>query len=443
MLLVKKKVLVVGLGISGRSAVQFLLKQGADVFCFDKDKNLKNHDEIKLFILDGSLKFIESLDDLKAEDFDLIVVSPGISLDETLREEAKKAHVEIIGEMELGARYLKNRAIGITGTNGKTTVTLLIEHVLNASSIKAKAVGNIGLPLTSYLLNDNDPDEILVIELSSYQLETMSAKVFDAGIILNITPDHLDRYLGMDEYAKAKFKLQDCVKDKSFFYVDEVSQDVFKHYFKGENNNCFGFNSSESLLRDIKNVYLKEKFPYTLPYELDAKKSHDILNLIAAFKMVETFNLGLIPFLKAFASFKKPAHRVEFVRETNFVKYYDDSKGTNIDAVMKAVDSLKEPIYLIAGGVDKGSGYAPWKFAFKNKVKGIFVIGQAACKIKAELESEIEVEMCESLEVAVKNASKKASSGDVVLLSPGCSSFDMFKDYKERGNEFKRVVNLL
>jgi len=441
--LLQKKILVLGLGESGRAAAKFLLHKGAFVVGFDKDKSLiESNKEIQNMCLDGLQAFgDEAL--IAVQDFDLVVVSPGFSPTEKLYGQAIAAGIEIIGEMELGCRFLKDfksQAIGITGTNGKTTVTLLVEHVLNEAGIKAKAVGNIGTPITSYLLNDNrDSSEILVIELSSFQIETLFCKVFELAVILNITPDHLDRYEGMNDYAMAKIKLKNCMKDKAPLYVNEACYKEFQGMFGSANVSLFGYQighqKHNNLYTDLKNVYLKETMPYTWPY-------HEIENMMAAYAMVKHFNITAEQFLKSYAGFKKPSHRIEFVREVNGISYYDDSKGTNIDAVMKAVEALKQPIYLIAGGVDKGASYAPWKEIFKHKVKAVLAIGEAAEKIRNDLFPQIEVAVFKTLEMAVRSATDLAENGDAVLLSPGCSSYDMFKDYKERGNEFKRVVNL-
>lgn len=423
-----KKILVLGMGLSGVSAAKFLLSKGAIVYGYDE----------KAFLVEGVLVANEALD---LQEFDLVCVSPGVSPKEKHYAKALELGIEIIGEIELGARFLKNPCIGITGTNGKTTVTLLVEHVLNCSGKKAVAVGNVGKPLTTYLLENPIDSDILVIELSSYQIETLSHKILDTAVILNITPDHLDRYLNLNEYAKSKIKIMHCLK-MSNFIVHETCFDEFKDFFQSSNIQKFGYNLLSDLFTDLENVYFNGKFEYKLPVSMSGNFSYEIENMMAAFALVKNF-VTAEQFLDGYLSFKKPPHRLEFVKQVNLVTYYDDSKGTNIDAVMKAVASLRNPLYLIAGGVDKGASYEPWKQVFNGKVKAVFAIGQAANKIKKELFPDIEVEIVETLELAVKKAASVAVSGDSVLLSPGCSSFDMFKDYKDRGNAFKRCVNLL
>jgi UDP-N-acetylmuramoylalanine--D-glutamate ligase len=434
------KVLVIGLGISGRSAAKFLLSKGAIVFGYDHNLKVFRNEEVAL---------LQGLGMQKADiDFDvseckLVVVSPGVPLNDPMHAKAFKSGIETIGEMELGLRYMKNNCVGITGTNGKTTVTLLTEHVLNYAGINAIAVGNIGKPLTSYLLEHADSGDVLIIELSSYQIETLSAKVFDVAVLLNITADHLDRYSSMEEYAKQKIYLNRCLKEQGSFYVNEKCYHEFQQLFQDVGIKLFGEGSSCLLKTDLESVYLNEKFEYKLPINLQGFCSHEVGNMMAAYAIVKEFKVIPDQFLEGFLTFKKPAHRIEFVREVNLVTYYDDSKGTNIDAVIQAVTSLKNPLYLIAGGVDKGASYEPWKKIFNNKVRKVFAIGEAAKKIQNDLLPEIDVEIVETLELAVKSAAKNAAAGDSILLSPGCSSFDMFKDYKERGNEFKKIVNLL
>jgi UDP-N-acetylmuramoylalanine--D-glutamate ligase len=433
-------VLVIGLGISGKSSAKFLLNQGAIVYAYDKNDSVVNSDEILAIQKLGII--------LVKADFDislcsLVVVSPGVPVTDILYAKAITKGIETIGELELGLRCIKNRCVGITGTNGKTTVTLLTEHVLNYAKINAIAVGNVGKPLTSYLLDGPQSEDVLIIELSSFQIETLSAKVFDVAVLLNITPDHLDRYLSMEDYAKQKVLLSRCLKKKKPFYVNEKCFQNFQRIFEGVDYKLFGTSPAASLKTDLESVYLNENIEYKLPCSLRGFYTHEVENLMAAYAIAKEFGLSPEQFLEAFATFKKPPHRIEFVREVNLIKYYDDSKGTNIDAVIQAVTSIQTPLYLIAGGVDKGSSYEPWKRVFNNKVKGVFAIGQAARKISTDLAPEIDVKIVETLQEAVIKATEMATPGSSILLSPGCSSFDMFKDYKERGNAFKKIVNLL
>ena len=277
------------------------------------------------------LEFLSQMK-IKAKDFDAIVVSPGISFNTSIYQEALHSGIEIIGEVELALRHISKSCIGVTGTNGKTTVTLLLEHVLNKNGVAAKAVGNVGVPLTSMI---NDPAEVFVIELSSYQLETMHSKVLNIALLLNITPDHLERYGNMVEYAKAKAKIFDCIKE---FGNSNISE---KCYLDWEEL----FSEQDLYFYDRDKTILKHIAP---------KSPHDADNILAAYYICRQFGIGAEQFALAEKLFVKPPHRIEFIKTINGIHFIDDSKGTNIDAVIKAVDSVNGPVILIAGGVDKG-----------------------------------------------------------------------------------------
>jgi UDP-N-acetylmuramoylalanine--D-glutamate ligase len=409
---VKKNALVIGLGISGKAAVEYLLFLGYEVSGVDRKKQDLEGLEVAVF-QEGELTSLK--------DYSLIILSPGIPSSHPLVQLAKKEGIEVIGEIQLALQSMKQKAIGITGTNGKTTVTYLIEHVLRSSGKKAKALGNVGDALSKYMIKA-DLDEIAVIELSSYQLEMIDAKVFDVGLILNITSDHLDRYSSMKEYAQAKIRLEHALKPSGILYV---SKEVVDEY-----GSLFTFAPTQFGLDDDS-------------IDLNFLKGYEQMNAQAAWLACSKFGVSEKQFLDAFKTFKKPPHRMEFVKEVSGVRYYDDSKGTNVDAVIKAVSSVQGPIILIAGGVDKGASYLPWKEAFEGKVSHMFLIGEAASKIQKELGLFFNVKIVDSLEYAVKAASEVAAPGAYVLLSPGCSSFDMFRDYKQRGKEFQRYVGFL
>lgn len=408
------KTLVIGLGKSGLAAYELLLREGDEVVGVDDNAAL-----IEKLALEG--KKVELNPDLQR--FDRVILSPGIPPTNRFYQQAQSLGIEIIGEAELALSRLNQPCAAITGTNGKTTVTLLCEHILKASGRKARALGNVGTPLTSYLL-EADRQDIIIVELSSFQLETMKTAVFDVGIILNITPDHLDRYTSMEEYALAKCRLQDLIKPAGGFWVHESVQRDFTPLLK-PNYQTYGL---ESMIETI------------LPNRYRDLGRHEKENVLAAWMICKTFGVDEATFLAAVETFKKPAHRIEFVATLNGVDYFDDSKGTNIDATIKAVEAMTGKIVLIAGGVDKGSSYAPWRKVFAGKVKKVLAIGQAAAKIARELEPEIEVEIVPTLQEAVQRAREKAEAGEAVLLSPGCSSYDMFRDYAHRGDEFKKFV---
>lgn len=434
-----KKVLVLGMGLSGRSASEFLLAHHASVHGVDRDSNhLENHPEIQSLKLAGLTVCVEK-DFLNMSHYDLLVLSPGVPLTHPLVQSAEQAHVPIMGEIELGCQIAKNSMLGITGTNGKTTVTLLVTHVLSQCGVPAKALGNLGDPFTRELLH-TDPDCTIVLELSSYQIETLYHSCLEAGLILNITPDHLDRYQTMEPYAKAKCEMVRALKPGAPLYMEETAWKQYGYLLKNQQPRLYGYAKTCFIYTDLISVFRDGKQSFELPTSLKNKKSHDLENLLAAYTLCADRGVTGEAFLEAWKSFKKPPHRIEFVIESEGVRYYDDSKGTNIDAVIRAVQTIDGPIILIAGGVDKGSSYVPWLEVFRNKVKLICAIGQAAGKLHEQLAAQHPVMIFQSLDDAVDQAVRFAQKGDNVLLSPGCSSFDMFKDYAHRGNEFQRRV---
>lgn len=437
-----RNVLVIGLGLSGRAAAAFLLRRGARVHGVDRDKELlASHEEIQMLCSKGFQTSHEN-EDLDVKAFDLVVVSPGVPQSNPCYAAALAAGIELIGEMELACRHITQRCVGITGSNGKTTTTMLVAHAMNHSGKKARALGNIGKPLTAALDEDNDAD-ILVIELSSWQLETLSAKVFDAGAILNITPNHLDRHKTMQAYAKAKINLKNCLKPNAPLYMGKECHEEFNQLLEGLPAQSFGFDAACSIRSDGCRVYCKEESAFELPAEFRGKATHDVENMMAAYALCQIAEVSGEEFLASLATFCKPPHRIEFVKKIEGVAYYDDSKGTSIAAVEKAVTALEGPIHLIAGGVHKGANYTPWRKTFMGRVSHVYAIGQAANQIKSDLGDLLPVEMHSSLEAALERAAERAQPGENVLLSPGCSSYDMFKDYNHRGDEFKRLVGNL
>jgi UDP-N-acetylmuramoylalanine--D-glutamate ligase len=297
-----------------------------------------------------------------------------------------------------------------------------VAHVLNSVGKKAKAVGNIGAALSEYLLQPNEA-EILVVELSSYQLETMQAKKLQAAVVLNLTPDHLERYLSMKEYGAAKARIQDCLAPGGKLFVSkQVPADLFHVPFQ---------------------IFDKE-----IPPEISNLKSirlgvPEAQNVQAAFALCAEFGVKREEFDRALQTFRKPAHRIEWIGEKNGVHFYNDSKATNIDSVMHAMALFDSSVILILGGVDKGASYRPWIESFRGKVKKMVAYGEAASKMESELSSYFPFTRVKTMEEAVQVAKREAKAEEVVLLSPGCSSYDQFRSYAHRGDEFKRLVKEL
>lgn len=425
-----KNALIIGFGLSGKSAARFLLSRGINVTAIDaKHQSLIHNPDVQELIGKGVRLIGEDPPFLT---YDYVVCSPGIPKSHPVLKELNSQ--KIISEAELAFSYIKQPILGISGTNGKTTVTLLVAHICNYAGKKARALGNVGIALTS-AIDTLAPDEIVVAELSSYQLEGLKEPILEASVLLNITPDHLDRYGTMEAYAEAKLQLHKITKDPGKFFMEEQCQKWLS------NGNCYGYGCNY-LSTDLKSLFLKGKYICKLPEELQNCKSHDVENFMAAFSLCLAIGIEPEKIIEAYPSFVKPHHRIEFVRELEGIKFFDDSKGTNIDAVIRAVERMQGPVHLIAGGVDKGASYSPWR-DFQGKVKKIYAIGEAASKIYREINPIISVELYQDMEKAVQAANKEAFSGDNILLSPGCSSFDMFIDYVDRGKCFQKQVNKL
>lgn len=434
--------LVIGFGVSGQAAAALLLDMGYHVVAIDKNAGkLESSEPVRALIAKGVVLHAEQMP-FPEIPFSLAVLSPGVPANHPLCEECRRRGVEPISEIELAARFVHRPFLGITGTNGKTTVTLMTAHVLNHLGVTCRAMGNSGVPLSSAYYSPK-PTETISLELSSYQLETTQTPCLDAAIVLNITPDHLDRYGSMIPYAEAKMKIFELVKGKGERWIHENAYSEFREQLPTEKVLRYGESFDCDLRRVGGQVFYKEKVAFLLPKMYEEGFRHDVENVMATYALCRPFCKDGRDFVEALLTFKKPPHRLEYVRTHKGIDYYNDSKGTNIDAVVRAVEAMNRPTVLIAGGVDKKTGYAPWISAFKGKVKGICVIGEAALNINKELSEHYLVKQYGCLRSAVEGATGLAGAGDVVLLSPGCASMDMFKDYADRGNQFVTIVNAL
>lgn len=399
------KTLVIGNGVSGKAAARFLKSRGVTVIVADKKPS------------EGILSDSE---DLPLDEISQVIVSPGISPTHPLVLRAKEKQIEVIGEIELAFRFLKNRCFAITGSNGKTTTVLLTVHILNSCGIPAKALGNVGSPLTEYLIHA-ESKEIIILELSSFQLETLFAKAIDLAVVLNITPNHLDRHPSMLEYAKAKARIQSGLKKGGECFVSQDVKNEFKDLFP---------NAKEIEKELAPNFELN----YT-QLEMPSKQS-----VQTAYLLCKRCGVTDDDFLRSLQTYKRDAHRIEWVAKINGVSYYNDSKSSNIHSVMHAVERVGGQIVLIVGGVHKGSSYKPWIEKFKDKVRLVICYGKAAPVIEFELGEHFPLQRVDPFNGAVQLAMNEARSGETVLLSPGCSSYDQFDNYEMRGQEFKRLV---
>ncbi|MBI5272441.1 MAG: UDP-N-acetylmuramoyl-L-alanine--D-glutamate ligase [Chlamydiia bacterium] len=403
--------------MSGRASALLLLQKKNRVKAADrKALALREESEIQKLLHLG-LELVTDNSDLSLQKISLIVLSPGIERSHPLVQKGVREGIEIVGEVELALRFLPDmRMFGITGSNGKTTTVLLTAHILNGAGIPAVALGNVGTALSLYAANPH-PQDTLVIELSSFQLETMhTLNRFDVGIVLNLTPNHLNRHASMQEYAEAKLRLGSSIKQGGHFYV---SQKIAKE---------FG-----SLLP-----------PFTEYYDACRGKEEGGSvaweNVAASQVLCNACHVGSGAFAQGLKTFQKPPHRLEWVAEIEGVAYYNDSKASNVDAVMHAMQQFKGRVILIAGGVDKGSSYCPWIASFGKKIKKMIVFGEAASKMERELAQFFLLERALHLQEAFAKAKHCLTAGDTVLFSPGCSSYDQFVNYEQRGNAFKKLV---
>lgn len=412
------RVVVLGLGISGTAVIDHLLARGDEVIGVDRTPK-------KLSIP----CFLESAP-IALENVDLLVKSPGIPSLHPWVVAAQQRGIPIRSEIDLAFEALQGTEktlFGITGSNGKTTTTLFITHLLQQMGKRALAVGNVGLSLLSQVEADVD---VFVIELSSFQLEEITARpVLDAAVILNITPNHLDHHASFQEYVHAKFSIQKCLKENGRLFINQKIVDNF-----GVPKRDFAFFDLE-----------KEKVERYLSLSYREGKAqrfyaHDSENFSVAKALLP---IDEESFCRGVDTFKKPAHRMEWVASINGINYINDSKATSVDAVVKAIEAIPSPLVLIAGGVDKGGSFKEWIHVCQNKVKKVLAMGEAAARIYSELNPLIEVERIDTLEEGIKKAQLFVVTGDTVLLSPGCSSYDQFKDYQDRGEKFKKLVGLL
>ncbi|HEY3823912.1 MAG TPA: UDP-N-acetylmuramoyl-L-alanine--D-glutamate ligase [Bryobacteraceae bacterium] len=407
------RALVVGMEKSGQAAFEFLHARGSDVTATD----LKFHD------IAG---FRPQEDELFDEEWDLIVPSPGVPLDIPGLARARARGVNVIGEVELAAPYLRGPIIGITGSNGKTTTTSLVGHILRRSKTPVQVGGNIGTPVLA-MTKTSRADQWNVLELSSFQLETIRSFRADVGVCLNVTQNHLDRHHTFANYAAAKSNLFRTQKAGDFAVLnadDEVCRSFADLtagqvvWFRGRN--------------------IGELMP---PNEVPIPGMHNAENVMAAAAVAEIAGIPKGEITAAVKTFQAVEHRLEFVAEIDGVRFYNDSKATSVDATMKALDSFAGNLWVILGGQDKGSDYRLLRDRLHQKAHAALLIGAAAEKIESQIEGAVNVVRAKTLENAIAEAWKRARAGDTVLLAPACSSFDQFQSYEHRGRAFKELVN--
>ena len=445
----EQRFLVVGAGRSGVSAAKMLLELKKDVTVFDSKADFDTEAFCKK--VGAQVPFI--LGSAKSEEltgFDVCVVSPGVSLETDIMKAVAAAEIPVWSEIELAYRFDKGQVIAITGTNGKTTTTTLVYEIVKEWNKNTLLVGNIEIPYTGLALTSSE-DGFTVAEISSFQLETMRTVKPRVSAVLNITPDHLDRHKTMENYSALKMSIAKN-QDKNDYCVLNFEDDHLREHAKDLDCNVVFFSSRRTLENG---VYLENgEFIISLggkkevlcrTDEVKLVGTHNFENIMAAVAMTYCLGVPTEIIRKVTKEFTAVEHRIEFVREVNGVKYYNDSKGTNTDAAIKAIDAMPSKTVLIGGGYDKKSDYTDWVSRFPGKVRLLVLLGQTkesiaeACE-KIGFSSYV---FADSLQEAVKICAENAKSGDCVLLSPACASWGMFSCYQERGNIFKELVRAL
>ena len=442
-----RNVLVLGLGDTGFSGVRWLAARGARVRAADTRAAPPALGALRAQH-PGVGVSLGAFDASLLEGVDTVLASPGIALREPVLRAALGRGIEVVGDVEVFARELhrrgKGRVLGITGTNGKSTVTALAGAMAAAAGYRTIVAGNIGLPVLDALDSPEAADaELYVLELSSYQLETTSSLALDAAAMLNLTQDHMDRYDSIEDYAAAKRRIFLNAKTRVVNRDDQWSLDM-----AGEHGLSFGLGVPQGHREwglDPSTTHLRRGGSDLIALdEMAMKGFHNAANAMAAHALLSAIDAPAEPLAQALRDFKGLAHRVELVAEANGVRFYDDSKGTNVGATVAALEGFRNPVVLIAGGEGKGQDFAPLAPAVKARARAVVLIGRDARAIAAALEGvRVPIARASSMEDAVEAAFALASAGDAVLLSPACASFDMFRNYNHRGDVFAAAVRAL
>jgi UDP-N-acetylmuramoylalanine--D-glutamate ligase len=428
--------LVVGMAKSGMASAELLRKHGAEVRAtdvkMDREVEQRLHELHVPFQLQSPGVF---------ENADLIVLSPGVPADLEPLESARQRGATVIGEVELASYFLQGPIMGITGSNGKTTTTALAGHILRESKVAVQVGGNIGTPVTA-MIDSSRPDQWNVLELSSFQLETICRFRAHIAMALNVTPDHLDRHHTFEKYAAAKGRLFETQIAEDFAVLN-ADDPVCMQYASLTPAAPLWFSSTRPLspgvsLRDGA-VWFGDEMLMSAA-EIPIRGRHNVENTMAAAAACRMAGASLPQIASAVRTFHAVEHRLEFVRNVSGVDFYNDSKATNVDATLKALDAFPGGLWVILGGKDKGSDYTVLRQPLAEKARAVMLIGAAAGKIREQIAGAVRLVDAKTLDVAVRNAYAAAQPGETVLLAPACASFDQFENYEHRGRVFKSVV---
>ncbi len=443
-----KRILVVGLGKSGVASALFLESRGARVTVSDAKSEEQLRHEIPSLLDRGIVVETGAHGERTFRDQDMIVVSPGVPVDVPQLEQARRLGIPVLGELELAARFLQGTVVAITGSNGKTTTTTLAGEIVASGGRKTLVGGNIGTPAITFV-DQSSPDAWVVLEVSSFQLETIATFRPHIAAILNLTPDHLDRHRSMENYVAAKARIFENQSAEDFAVLNADDAPTAQ-LATGLRSQVFWFSRKRLVdrgshvrdgmicFRDARGE--REIAPVS---EITLKGAHNLENVLAAVTMGTLAGVEPAAIRRAVKDFKAVEHRLEFVHSVRGVEYYNDSKATNVDATIKALESLPGGIHLILGGKDKGSDYGVLRDRLRERVVRVYTIGAAAAKIESQIADAVPLTACGTLELAVRKAAEQAKPGEIVLLAPACASFDQFQNYEERGRAFKALVQAL
>jgi UDP-N-acetylmuramoylalanine--D-glutamate ligase len=442
-----KRVLVVGLARTGVVTALFSAGYGAKVMATEmKPETELATDVAKLRAAGVNLEFGGHTPGIFL-DQDLIVVSPGVPANLPQLGAARARGIPVWSEIELAWRLLRGKLVAITGSNGKTTTTSLVAHILKTAKIPTLVGGNIGVPLLALVESSMDTT-VTVAEISSFQLETIEAFRPEIGVLLNLTPDHLDRHASFDDYAVAKMRMFENQLDRDAAVLNADDPEVTRrmpsrghiYWFSRQKRVAEG-----AFLRDEQIFFRTDGTEMALARrgDISLRGEHNLENVLAACAAAYLAGADPSAISSGVKTFQGVEHRLEFVAEIGGVAFYNDSKATNVDATRKALEAFPGPLIVILGGKDKGSPYTPLREPLHERARLVLLIGAAAEKIAADLGDAVEVERAETMERAVQIAMSRSQPGDVVLLAPACSSFDQFQNYEHRGHVFKELVNKL
>ena len=433
--------LVVGLGMTGLSVVRHLHELGESIVVVDSRDIPPALNEFKQSFCDIPL-YTGKFDNKLFINAQRIVVSPGVPLSDPALQQARDGGVEITGDIDLFAHEVDAPVIAITGSNGKSTVTSLLALMAKKAGVNAVAGGNIGLPVLDLL---DDPKELYVLELSSFQLETLHSLPMAAAVVLNVSPDHMDRYADVNAYAMSK---QVIYENASHAVINR--DDAFVSKMLNHQNNAIGFTLSKPAAGDF-GLCEKQGRQYLCvgdeillsTAELKIRGQHNYANVLAALALGSSINLPMQAMLDAVKEFPGLEHRTQWVAEINDVNWFNDSKGTNVGATLAAIDGLPGKHVLIAGGQGKGGDFLPLRNIAEQRLRAVVLLGEDAEKIAQAIDQVVPVKIASDMSEAVRIASELAQQGDNVLLSPACASFDMFQGFAHRGEVFMKAVEAL